>query len=377
MKKLASVILVVVFCAIAVLLCGCKCKDGEHDYQKSVITKPTCTEKGLAEYVCSICGDTYQEEIKTEDHNYVSTVKTKPTCTKEGINTLKCSKCGDTKEETVKANGHDYMSEETKKPNCITKGVVTYTCKVCKDTYTEETPVDKNVHNFAKEAAKVTKAATCKDKGVMTYSCVRCGATKTEDIPATGHNYQSTSSGATCTSAGSVTYKCANCGDSYSETVAALGHSWSDATCTAPKKCSRCGTTEGSALGHTTSDGTCSRCGTRIYGIGTIKSAVKSYFGDAVNELDKTIDLIADENNAAALLEFSYYIVDLGKAENACGDTAELANVKQYLSNAYDVSYNIIKNYSTSSYQSSSAILNATQQALPYLTSANEIIKNW
>ena len=38
-------------------------------------------------------------------------------------------------------------------------------------------------------------------------------------------------------------------------------HEWVDATCTAPKTCSKCGETEGEALGHTYVEGVCSVCG--------------------------------------------------------------------------------------------------------------------
>lgn len=37
-------------------------------------------------------------------------------------------------------------------------------------------------------------------------------------------------------------------------------HTWKAATCDSPKTCSKCGTTSGSALGHTTTTGKCSRC---------------------------------------------------------------------------------------------------------------------
>ena len=46
-----------------------------------------------------------------------------------------------------------------------------------------------------------------------------------------------------------------------------MGHAWKDATCTTPKKCTRCGITEGNALGHSYNPATCvlpktcSRCG--------------------------------------------------------------------------------------------------------------------
>ena len=40
-----------------------------------------------------------------------------------------------------------------------------------------------------------------------------------------------------------------------------MGHNYSNATCTEAKKCSRCGATSGSALGHNYSNGKCNRCG--------------------------------------------------------------------------------------------------------------------
>lgn len=75
---------------------------------------------------------------------------------------------------------------------------------------------------------------------------------------------------ATCTSDGSydsVVY-CATCSEEIGRTkitTAALGHSWRDATCTSPKTCTRCGATQGDALGHIDSDndGYCDRCGTQ------------------------------------------------------------------------------------------------------------------
>ena len=38
-------------------------------------------------------------------------------------------------------------------------------------------------------------------------------------------------------------------------------HEWTDATCTAPKTCTECSATEGTALGHSYSDGICEVCG--------------------------------------------------------------------------------------------------------------------
>lgn len=73
----------------------------------------------------------------------------------------------------------------------------------------------------------------------------------------TEHVYKANTIEPTCTTNGSKTYICELCNHSYTETLNALGHSWSNATCTAPKKCTKCGVTEGSALGHTWKSATC------------------------------------------------------------------------------------------------------------------------
>lgn len=55
---------------------------------------------------------------------------------------------------------------------------------------------------------------------------------------------------ATCASAGVRTFKC-DCGKSYTESIEKnSNHDWEYATCTSPKRCKVCGSTEGTAEGH-------------------------------------------------------------------------------------------------------------------------------
>ena len=68
-------------------------------------------------------------------------------------------------------------------------------------------------HSHAYDAGNVTKAATCAATGVKTFTCTTCGETKTE-------------------------------------TIAKKDHSYKAATCAAPKTCSVCGATTGTALNH-------------------------------------------------------------------------------------------------------------------------------
>lgn len=89
------------------------------------------------------------------------------------------------------------------------------------------------------------------------------------------HDYKLVDSkDATCDKSGYKAYKC-DCGYEKKDTLSALGHNYSSATCTAAKKCSRCGKTEGSALGHTSGGTKCSRCG-----VVTFKTLTFSGTGD-------------------------------------------------------------------------------------------------
>ncbi len=185
----------------------------------------------------------------------------------------------------------------------------TFTCNYLRLYITYDIP---HTHSYT---SKVTTPATCTSTGVRTYTC-SCGHSYTESIPALGHSYGSPTytwssdgktctakrvcstnsshtetatatitsavkTAATCTAKGTTRYT-AKFSDSWATTqtkdvqdIAAKGHSWVAATCTAPKTCSVCGATEGSALGHSytskvtppteTASGytthTCSRCG--------------------------------------------------------------------------------------------------------------------
>lgn len=55
---------------------------------------------------------------------------------------------------------------------------------------------------------------------------------------------------ATCTEIGTLERVCEKCDTKETTTSKALGHSWNEATCSAPKNCSKCGATEGTSLPH-------------------------------------------------------------------------------------------------------------------------------
>lgn len=70
-----------------------------HNYVASTAVEPTCTETGVLVYTCSVCGDSYSEEIPAKNHPNVKTYvenRTEATQTSEGSYdvVLRCEDCG-------------------------------------------------------------------------------------------------------------------------------------------------------------------------------------------------------------------------------------------------------------------------------------------
>lgn len=132
----------------------------------TVTTAPTCTEKGLRTYRCTVCGEVLRtEEIAVTDHTEDSgTVTTAPTCIKKGVRTYMCTVCnGVARTEEIPATGHTEDSGTvTKNVTLDTDGERTYKCTVCGNKRTEpitkpelyETPIDVETGLAATKSSK-------------------------------------------------------------------------------------------------------------------------------------------------------------------------------------------------------------------------------
>lgn len=168
---------------------------------------------------------------------------------------------------------HSYQ-ETVKPPTCSEGGYTTYTCS-CGDSYIGD---ENDLLGHTWDEGTVIKDATEDEDGEIGYTCSVCGTGKTQIIPSGNHEHSYGEVSVvlpTCSEGGYTAYTC-SCGDSYTDSeTAANGHFWQNATCTTPKTCSTCGTSEGKAEGHSyesavtepteTKQGytthTCSRCG--------------------------------------------------------------------------------------------------------------------
>lgn len=196
---------------------------GQHTWNEGVVTrKPTCTEKGVRTFTCSVCHNIRTEDIPTTgEHQWKLLSTTAATCGQDGTVTYKCAVCGDTKTETLNATGqHSYgAGVVTKAATCAEPGIMTYTCVVCGAPKTESIPVDKSTHKW--DAGVVTKEPTCTADGVRTFTCSVCGDTRTEAIKALGHEYGEwvIDRDATCVEDGSKHRDCIRGDDTQTEAI--------------------------------------------------------------------------------------------------------------------------------------------------------------
>ena len=118
-----------------------ECSCGEKAYVEAHSGgSATCAKKAT----CKVCNNAYGETIA---HNYKSVV-TPPTCTEKGYTTYTCS-CGDVyKDSYVDALGHDYK-EIVIDPTCTQMGYTQYVCD-CGDSYVDENSyVDAKYHDYS------------------------------------------------------------------------------------------------------------------------------------------------------------------------------------------------------------------------------------
>ena len=211
-----------------------------------VLEEATCTETGLAQLYCSCGVENGTKEVSVIDHDY-SSVVTDPTCTEKGYTTYTCTACGHAYTDSeVPAKGHTYSSVVTD-PTCTEKGYTTHTCTVCGHAYTDS--------EVSAKGHSLPEGATCTEAGHCTICGVELGA-------ALGHDYKSVVTEPTCTAEGYTTHTCIRCGDTKVDSkVTAKGHTEVTDAAKAPT-CTETGLTEGK---H------CSVCNTVIVAQETVK----------------------------------------------------------------------------------------------------------
>ncbi len=245
-----------------------------HKYN-SVVTPPTCTEKGYTTFTCSACGHKYTDNyVDATKHDYTPTV-TPPACTAEGYTTYYCPDCGDEYVgDFVPAEGHKYTHTVTP-PTCTENGYTTHTCVHGDDEYIDSY-TDPTGHAEGDAATCTTPQIctvceivladalghahiptvvppTCTEDGYTIHECSRCDDEyKTDTVAKLEHDYTVVVTPPTCTEQGYTTHTCKRGDYEYVDAyTVATGHTDGPAaTCTTPQICTVCEIVLADALGH-------------------------------------------------------------------------------------------------------------------------------
>lgn len=121
-----------------------------------------------------------------------------------------------------------------------------------------------------------------------------------------------------------------------------LEHHFLEATCDNPETCEYCGLTKGEALGHTTKLGICSRCNETQFTLALCALDMKEGIYDGMKQLTKGLEkgstalsMYTDVNRVSytveAYYEFMLASVDFDRALMMCGDDPEFAEVKKHI----------------------------------------------
>ncbi len=146
-----------------------------HNYEKTEIKAPDCTDKGEVTFTC-LCGDSYTEETAPLGHTEVTDAAVAPTCTAEGKTEGKhCSVCNEVlvAQTAVPATGHKLTTLNAVEATCTKTGLtVGKKCTVCNTVTVAQKAVAKKAHT---NKTTVTKATLSKD-GKTEIKCTVCGA---------------------------------------------------------------------------------------------------------------------------------------------------------------------------------------------------------
>ena len=178
--------------------CNEKISDGKiipakgHTEVTDPAVEPTCTTPGKTEGKhCSVCHEILvaQEEVPAKGHSWnEGEVTTQPTCKDKGVKTYTCTVCNETKTEAIAATGHTPVEVSEKPATCTESGHTAGTkCSVCGATLSGMEEIPAKGHT---EVIDPAVEPTCTEPGKTEGKhCSVCNAVivAQQEIPAKGH----------------------------------------------------------------------------------------------------------------------------------------------------------------------------------------------
>lgn len=159
-----------------------------HDEGTWRTTYPAdCVNSGLASLYCNRCDSVLETREKTVGQHLMAwAVTKKPTCSEEGLEEYLCLVCGGESSDsrTIAALEHTPGEEiVVKEPTCSQAGLAETHCKDC-DFLMDSREIEKTEH--IKNTLTVITAPTSTSEGAGGYRCKNCGETvETVTIPVT------------------------------------------------------------------------------------------------------------------------------------------------------------------------------------------------
>ena len=144
--------------------------------------------------------------------------------------------------------------------------------------------INSNIIGQAEKAAKGYKTAYEREQTRIDELMEEWNRLEQDQESGCVHNWGEwqTVTPATCTNAGSQKRTCSLCNTSETQNIPVLEHNYSEATCTKPQTCTRCGVTTGTALGHNLVNGVCTRCGVNFVMTASDVANKPSIYGSTV-----------------------------------------------------------------------------------------------
>ena len=216
---------------------------GNHFWNLTGSTNPSCTSPGTETYQCTYCGQTKTEQTSGPlDHDWSDWGTQNATCTSNGIRQRSCRRCGQVEQETLPATGHSWGGwQVTRAATCASAGEQVPTCSVCGATETASIPATGN-HSWG--GWQVIRAATCTSEGARTRTCSVCGTSQNDSVARLPHSYGGwrTTREATCTAEGEEAHSCSVCGHQETRSTARLPHNYGDWKVSKEPTCTETGT---------------------------------------------------------------------------------------------------------------------------------------
>lgn len=233
-------------CALFLLSCDTApvdpCAEG-HTAATDAAVPATCLQEGLSEGAhCAVCHKVLTEQTPVEKLAHTPgewTVITAPTCTQKGVSHRDCTACGRILETAItEAVTHTFGEWETLlSPTCAANGKRIHTCEGCGLTETET--LAKLTHTFG--TWKDVVPATCGAGGQQQRSCTACKAYETRDTAAGAHTFGAWNeiAPATCLADGSKERSCTACQHKETQSIAATGHTLGTPTVIVSASCQK------------------------------------------------------------------------------------------------------------------------------------------